>query len=60
MDPEQVFDNFKLAVAERRYVDAATHATDILDWLDKGGFQPKAIGQQELDWLKAYDHRQAS
>lgn len=58
MDPEIAFEDFKLAVSERRYVDAAECAQNILEWLEKGGFCPRSITAKNKEWLKAYNWRE--
>jgi hypothetical protein len=62
MDPSLTFADFLLALAEGRFACAAEHASNLRDWLDKGGFlpadmverNPEITRQQAIDWLGAY------
>ena len=53
MDPNTTFQDFKLAIAEGRLQDAMTHAADLMEWLDKGGFEP-SDPEYHREWIAAY------
>lgn len=40
MDPNATFELFLTALADDRIADAADHATDLRQWIEKGGFEP--------------------
>lgn len=40
MDPTEAFNAMMEAYAEGQYEDAADHANDLAEWLNKGGFPP--------------------
>ena len=54
MDPEITFSEFKLAISEGRLEDAAKYATSLLDWLNRGGFEPADFPEHGRIWLEAY------
>ena len=54
MNPNYTFDEFKFAISEERYADAAEHAANLLDWLNKGGFKPSGFPENGNTWLEAY------
>ena len=55
MDPQAAWDQLLAAYAAGDWDEIEEHATDLLAWLDRGGFPPMIIQQPDLDsdWNRA-------
>lgn len=55
MDPQAAWDQLLAAYAEGDWEAIEERATDLLAWLDRGGFPPKIVSRPELsaDWHEA-------
>jgi len=49
MDPQATWDQLLCAYSEGDWETVEERATDLLAWLDRGGFPPKVISSPELD-----------
>ena len=49
LDAETAWDDFIMAVLEKRLGDAEEHATDLLGWFASGGTMPKSIRTDPRD-----------
>jgi hypothetical protein len=55
MDPQAAWDQLLAAYAEGNWDQIEERATDLLAWLDRGGFPPMILQQPDLDpdWNRA-------
>ena len=55
MDPQATWDQLLAAYAEGDWDTIEERATDLIEWLDRGGFPPKVLSNPGLgpDWDRA-------